>query len=49
MVSGVVVVAREQDWDLWLIVPAAILGAFAVYGALMAAMPRRDELLEEIK
>jgi NADH-quinone oxidoreductase subunit H len=49
MVSGVVVVAREQDWNLWVIVPAAVVGAFVVYGALLASMPRRDELLEEIK
>jgi NADH-quinone oxidoreductase subunit H len=49
MVSGIVVVAREQDWDLWLVVPAAFIGAFVVYAALFASMPRRGELLEEIK
>jgi len=49
MVSGIVVVGREQDWNLWLVVPAAFIGAFVVYAALFASMPRRGELLEEIK
>jgi NADH-quinone oxidoreductase subunit H len=49
MVSGAVVVAREQDWNLWIVVPPVAIGAVLVYAALFASMPRRDELLEEIK
>ncbi len=49
MVSGVVVIAREEDWNLWIVVPAAAIGAAAVYGLLYASMPKRDELIEEIK
>lgn len=49
MVSGVVVIAREEGWNLWIVVPAAALGAAAVYGALYASMPKRGELVEEIK
>jgi len=49
MVSGVVVIAREEDWNLWIVVPAAAIGAAAVYGLLYASMPKRNELIEEIK
>jgi NADH-quinone oxidoreductase subunit H len=49
IVSGVVVVANEQDWNLWIVVPPVAIGAVAVYAALFASMPRRGELLEEIK
>ncbi len=49
MVSGVVVIAREEDWNLWIVVPAAAIGAAAVYGLLYASMPKRTELIEEIK
>ena len=49
MVSGVVVIAREEDWNLWIVVPAAAIGAAAVYGVLYASMPKRNELIEEIK
>ncbi len=49
MVSGLVVIAREEDWNLWIVVPAAAVGAAAVYGVLYASMPKRHELVEEIK
>jgi NADH-quinone oxidoreductase subunit H len=49
MVSGLVVIAREEDWNLWIVVPSAAVGAAAVYGLLYASMPKRDELIEEIK
>jgi NADH-quinone oxidoreductase subunit H len=49
MVSGLVVIAREQDWNLWIVVPAAAIGAALVYGVLFLSMPQRDELVEEIK
>ncbi len=45
MVSALLVVARDQRWDLWLVVPSAGLGAMAVYGVLWLSMPKRDELV----
>ncbi len=49
MVTGVIVVARQEDWNLWIVAPAAALGALLVYGVLWLAMPKRDELTEEIR
>jgi NADH-quinone oxidoreductase subunit H len=49
MVSGVVVVGKEEGWSMWIVVPAAVAGALLVYGVLYASMPRRDELVEEIR
>jgi NADH-quinone oxidoreductase subunit H len=49
MVSAVIVVARDQDWNLWIVVPAAVAGALLVYGVLYLSMPKRDELVEEIR
>jgi NADH-quinone oxidoreductase subunit H len=49
MVSGVIVIGQEQDWNLWIVVPAAVVGALAVYGVLYLSMPKRDELIEEIR
>ena len=40
MVTG----ARDQDWNLWIVTPAAAAGALLVYGLLMASIPSRDEL-----
>jgi hypothetical protein len=48
MVSGVFVIAREEDWPVWTYVVAP-LAAVAVYGVLYLCMPRRDELVEEIR
>ncbi|HEX2736594.1 MAG TPA: complex I subunit 1 family protein, partial [Acidimicrobiia bacterium] len=45
MVSALLVVARDQRWDLWLVAPSAGLGAIAVYGVLWLSMPKRDELV----
>ncbi len=47
MVSGVIVIGRQEDWNMWLVVPAAVAGAVLVYGALYLSMPKRDELLEQ--
>ena len=49
MVSGVVVVGKQEGWQMWIVVPAAVLGAVLLYGILYASMPRRGEVLEEIK
>ena len=42
MVSAVVMVARDQDWNLWIVVPVAAVGALAVYGLLYLCMPKRS-------
>jgi NADH-quinone oxidoreductase subunit H len=47
MVSGVIVIARQEDWNLFIAVPAATLGALLVYGVLYLSMPRRSELVEQ--
>jgi NADH-quinone oxidoreductase subunit H len=48
MVSGLIVVGRSQDWNLWIVTPAAAIGALLVYGVLMLCVPKRGEV-EEIK
>ena len=48
MVTGVIVVARDRGWDLWIVTPVAAAAALLVYGFLMACVPRRDEV-EEIR
>jgi NADH-quinone oxidoreductase subunit H len=48
MVTGVIVVARDRGWDLWIVTPVAAAAALLVYGFLMLCVPRRDEL-EEIR
>jgi NADH-quinone oxidoreductase subunit H len=48
MVTGVIVVARDQGWNLWIVTPAAAAAALLVYGFLMACMPARDEI-EQIR
>jgi NADH-quinone oxidoreductase subunit H len=49
MVSGVVVVGKEEGWSMLIVVPSAVAGAVILYGTLYASMPRRGEILEEIK
>jgi NADH-quinone oxidoreductase subunit H len=49
MVSSVIVIAREEDWNMAAVVPLAVAGALLVYGVLYLSMPKRDELREEIK
>ncbi|HUV09842.1 MAG TPA: NADH-quinone oxidoreductase subunit NuoH [Acidimicrobiia bacterium] len=46
MVTGVIVVGREEGWNLWLVTPLAAVGGVLVYGLLMACVPARDELEE---
>ncbi|HEY8217553.1 MAG TPA: NADH-quinone oxidoreductase subunit H [Acidimicrobiia bacterium] len=48
MVTGLIVVARNEGWNLWIVTPAAAVGALLVYGILMLCVPRHDEI-EEIK
>jgi NADH-quinone oxidoreductase subunit H len=49
MVSGVIVVGREEGWEMMIVVPAAVVGALILGGTLYASMPRRGEIFEEIK
>jgi len=49
MVTGVIVVARNEGWNLWVVTPAAAVGALLVYGILMACVPKPHEASEEIK
>ena len=48
MVTGVIVVARDRGWNLWIVTPVAAAAALLVYGFLMACVPRAGEL-EEIR
>jgi hypothetical protein len=44
-----VVVAKDQGWSLWIVLPSAIAGALVVGGALYASIPRRSELVDHIR
>jgi len=46
MVTGLIVVGRDQGWNLWIVTPAAAIGALIVYGILMLCVPKRDEIEE---
>ena len=48
MVTGLIVVGRNEHWNLWIVTPAAAVGALLVYGVLMLCVPKKGEL-EEIK
>ena len=47
MVSAVVVIGRQEGWNLWILVPAAAVGAVLVYVVLYASMPKAGELREQ--
>jgi NADH-quinone oxidoreductase subunit H len=49
MVTGLIVVGRNEGWNLWIVTPAAAVGALVVYGVLMACVPKPHEVSEEIK
>jgi NADH-quinone oxidoreductase subunit H len=49
MVSGVVVVAKDEGWSMWIVLPAVLVGALVVGLGLYASVPKKHELLEEIK
>ena len=48
MVSGVIIVGRNEGWNLIAVVPLALLGGLGILGVLRASMPNRSELVEEI-
>jgi NADH-quinone oxidoreductase subunit H len=49
MISGVVIVAKEEGWSMWIVLPAAIVGALAVGSVLYLSVPKKTELVEEIR
>jgi NADH-quinone oxidoreductase subunit H len=49
MVSAVIRVSKDQGWPLWVVTPVAVAGAALLYGVLYLSMPKRDELVEEMK
>jgi NADH-quinone oxidoreductase subunit H len=49
MLSAVVVVGKSEGWSMWIVVPSAVAGALLVLGVLWASMPRRAELVDEIR
>ena len=48
MVTGVILVAKDQDWDLLIVAPAAGLGALTVLGFLRLCMPKPGEVMDEV-
>jgi NADH-quinone oxidoreductase subunit H len=44
MVSGIVVIGRQEGWNLWIVVPAAAVGAVLVYLVLFASMTKPGEI-----
>ena len=49
MISGVVIVAKQEGWAMWIVVPAAIVGALAIGTTLYLSVPKKNELVEEIR
>ena len=47
MVSGIVVIGRQEGWNLWIVVPAAAVGAVLVYLVLYASMAKPGELEQQ--
>ncbi len=48
-ISAVIVVGADQGWSRWITIPSAIGGAALVLAVLWACIPRRGELIEEIR
>jgi NADH-quinone oxidoreductase subunit H len=49
MISGVVVIGKEEGWNMFVVVPSAVIGALAIGAVLYASIPRPRELVEDIK
>jgi hypothetical protein len=47
MVSGIVVIGRQEGWNLWIVVPAAAVGAVLVYVVLYASIEKPGELEQQ--
>ena len=48
MVSGVIIIGREEGWNRLIVVPAAGAGALLVLGFLRLCMPKPGELTDEV-
>ena len=48
-ITGVVVVGKDQGWSTWITAPSAVVGAALVLGLLWMCVPKRGELVEEIR
>ena len=42
-------VARDEGWNMWVAVPVILAIAFAAYGVLFLAMPKKGEQIEEFR
>ena len=40
---------RNVNWNIWIVAPAAALGAVLVFGVLYLAMPKAGEQMEEFR
>ncbi len=49
LVSAAIVVAREEDWNVWVVGPLAAGVALLAFGALYLAMPRAGDQIEEFR
>ena len=49
MVSAVVVVGKEEGWAMYVVLPAAVVGAVIVGVILYLSVPKKRELVEEIR
>ncbi len=49
MVSAVVVVGKEEGWAMYVVLPAAVVGALLVGVVLYLSVPKKRELVEEIR
>ena len=48
MVTAVILVGRDQNWDRWVVAPGALLGAFLLLLLLRQCMPTREEIRDEV-
>jgi NADH-quinone oxidoreductase subunit H len=46
---GVIVVAKQQGWSMWIVAPATLVGVVVVGGVLYLSSPKPRELVEEIR
>jgi NADH-quinone oxidoreductase subunit H len=49
MVSATIVVARQEDWHLWIALPAAVGLALVAYAMIWFSVPKPGEVVEEFR
>jgi NADH-quinone oxidoreductase subunit H len=49
MVSATIVVSRQEQWHLWISLPAAVAIALLAYGMLYLSIPKPGETVEEFR